>query len=244
MDLNTRIENTLTQLRTAIETYQPSAFSSSLSAEDMVLLDLIERSKLSVDVFTLDTGRLPEETHEVIGLARQKYQQRIRVLFPDATDVESYVNQHGVNGFYSSTDLRKRCCQIRKVGPIKRGLKGKKLWVTGLRSAQSTATRSHLEALAWDETYGLYKANPMLDWTTKDIFAYVAKYDVPISNLYQKGYTSIGCAPCTRPITSGESERAGRWWWEESDNRECGLHVDAHGRLVREVLSNDKNGNS
>lgn len=239
MDLAQKIDISLTQLRDANETHQPSAFSTSLSAEDMVLLDLIERSELDVDVFTLDTGRLPYETYEVIDLARQKYNRGIRVLFPEPNDVETFVNLHGVNSFYGSKELRQMCCQIRKVKPLKRGLEGKQLWITGLRSAQSLVTRSNIETISWDATYGLYKLNPILDWSTSEVFEYIEKYSVPISGLYKQGYTSIGCAPCTRPIKAGESERAGRWWWEDLKNKECGLHVDAQGRLVRSSERDD-----
>jgi phosphoadenosine phosphosulfate reductase len=214
----------------------PAAFSSSFSVEDMVILDLIAAASLDVEVFTLDTGRLHDETLALIAHARERYARPIRVMFPDAGEVEAFVLEHGVNAFYGSVALRKGCCEIRKLAPLRRALRGKALWVTGLRREQSV-TRGDAEVLAWDEGYGLMKLNPLVDWTEADAWEYVHRFEVPTNPLHQRGFPSIGCAPCTRAVLPGEDARAGRWWWERPDTRECGLHMDPQGRLVRATRS-------
>jgi phosphoadenosine phosphosulfate reductase len=225
------------RLREATERYAPAAFASSFGAEDMVILDLIHRLRPGVEIFTLDTGRLPEQTHALIAAARTRYGLPIRVLHPDAVDLEDFVATHGVNAFYESIELRKRCCEIRKLRPLRRALQGKRLWITGLRREQSV-TRADVPVLANDTANGLMKLNPLADWSETDVWAYVERFDVPTNALHRQGYPSIGCAPCTRPVQPGEDARSGRWWWERPDSRECGLHRDPQGRLVRAAREN------
>jgi len=232
MTLEARIAETSARLCEAVAAYSPAAFASSFGAEDMVLLDLIDALGLEVDVFTLDTGRLPEETHDLIARAARDYRRPIRVLFPDAAEVEAFATTHGINAFYDSVELRKRCCEIRKLAPLRRALQGNRLWITGLRREQSV-TRADVAVLAHDAANGLMKLNPLADWSERDVWAYVEKFDVPTNRLHRRGYPSIGCAPCTRAVQPGEDPRAGGWWWEQPTSRECGLHVDPQGRLVR-----------
>jgi len=203
--------------------WQPAAFATSFGVEDMVLLDMIEKYASGIEVFTLDTGRLPEETYKLMSAVRDRYRIRIRTYFPQATDLEGFVERNGPNAFYDSIAQRKECCHIRKVEPLHRALVGKKSWLTGLRREQSP-TREGLEVRAWDDSNGLYKFSPLLDWTTDDVWAYVRREDVPFNELHDRGYPSIGCAPCTRAVAKGEDLRSGRWWWEDSNTRECGLH--------------------
>ena len=232
MTLDDRIAETAAHLSEVVAVHRPAAFSSSFGAEDMVILDLIHKIDLDVEVFTLDTGRLHEETHALIAQARQHYQRSVKVVYPDASRLEAYVQEHGSNAFYHSVELRKQCCAIRKVEPLRRALRGKQLWITGMRRQQSV-TRADLTPLAFDRAHALFKFNPLLDWSSKDVFAYLKAHHVPLNALHAKGYPSIGCAPCTRAVQPGEDERAGRWWWEREDARECGLHMDPSGRLVR-----------
>lgn len=241
MSLDARIAEASVRLREAIAAYSPAAFASSFGAEDMVLLDLIDDLGLEVDVFTLDTGRLPEETHDLIVRVRKDYRRQIRVLFPDASEVETFVAAHGNNAFYDSIELRKRCCEIRKLAPLRRALQGKRLWITGLRREQSVM-RADVAVLAHDAGNGLMKLNPLADWSEQEVWAYVEKFDVPTNRLHRLGYPSIGCAPCTRAVQPGEDPRAGRWWWEQPTSRECGLHVDPQGRLVRIAASTTRAG--
>lgn len=220
-------------LREAVSSHGPAVFTTSLGLEDMVVLDLLVAEGLDgVEIVTLDTGRLPEATHALLDRARDRYRRPIRAIHPDAAALEAFVLAEGTNAFYRSVELRKRCCAIRKVEPLARALAGRGLWITGLRRAQSV-TRGGLEPLARDPDHGLWKASPLADWSSADVQAYVAARDVPVSALHAQGYPSIGCAPCTRAVRPGEDERAGRWWWESPQTRECGLHVAADGRLVR-----------
>jgi phosphoadenosine phosphosulfate reductase len=232
VNLELHIADARERLRAAVDAHAPATFASSLGAEDMVILDLLHRLALDVEVFTLDTGRLPEETHALLAEARQRYARPIRVLYPDATALEAFVAEHGSNAFYQSIALRQRCCELRKLEPLRRALQGKRLWITGLRREQSL-TRAAVAVLAQDSTNGLLKLNPLADWTSADVWAYVERFDVPTNALHRRGYPSIGCAPCTRAVAPGEDERAGRWWWERPESRECGLHMDPQGRLVR-----------
>lgn len=199
-------------------------FANSFGAEDMVLTDLILGHKLPIEIFSLDTGRLPAETYTLMGEVEQRYDTRIKVYFPDATAVEQYVRTEGINAFYDSVDLRKACCQIRKVEPLRRALAGKKAWITGLRAAQST-TRTGLPVREFDAGNGLEKINPLSDWSEAEVWAYLRLHGVPYNALHDQFYPSIGCAPCTRGIALGEDVRAGRWWWEDPASKECGLHV-------------------
>lgn len=212
-------------LRTLREAAQAGAvtLASSFSVEDMVLTDMIDRHGLAIGIFTLDTGRLPDETYALMQATRERYRTPVAVYAPQAAAVESYVVAHGPNGFYDSIELRQSCCAIRKVEPLKRALAGKQGWVTGLRR-QHSPTRRDLPPREWDEGNGLHKFNPLAAWTNEDVWAYVKANDVPYNALHDHGYASIGCAPCTRAITVGEDIRAGRWWWENPETKECGLH--------------------
>jgi len=223
MDLAGKTRELIENLRRIERTQSPTAFACSFGAEDMVVLDAIAKSARRIEVFTLDTGRLPEETHALLETVRNKYPIAIRTYFPDAIAVQTWVEQNGPNGFYRSVAQRQQCCHIRKVEPLKRALVGKKSWITGLRREQSAA-RQTLELEAWDEANGLLKINPLLDWTTEDVWAYIRTNDVPYNALHDRAYPSIGCAPCTRAVHPGEDSRAGRWWWESS-SKECGLHL-------------------
>lgn len=227
-----RITRAVDTLRAATAAHAPAVFTTSLGAEDMVLLDLIARHGVPAEVVTLDTGRLHEETYRLFETARRLIP--IRALYPDAQALERFVESEGVNAFHRSIELRKQCCAIRKLEPLRRALAGKGLWITGLRRAQSV-TRADLPQLEHDAAHGLMKLNPLVDWTADDVRDYVARFDVPVNALHAQGFPSIGCAPCTRAVAPGEDERAGRWWWEQSDTRECGLHMTPDGRLVRAV---------
>ena len=198
-------------------------FSSSLGQEDQLLTDVIFKSQIPITVFTIDTGRLFNETYELLDKTIARYKQAIRVYFPEASDVEEFVLAKGINSFYESVDNRKECCYIRKVKPLNRALSGAKVWVTGLRNEQS-ANRSNMPLIEWDENRQLYKLNPLINWTYRDVMDYITRYNVPCNQLHDKGFFSIGCAPCTRAIEAGEDVRAGRWWWESSQ-KECGLHL-------------------
>lgn len=224
-----RIESALALLRQA-QACPPAAFSSSLGAEDMVILDLIHRHELAIEVFTLDTGRLPEETYQLMQQVRARYGKVLTVYFPDAGRVEALVAAQGVNGFYDSVANRKACCGVRKVEPLGRALAGKAAWVTGMRAAQSV-TRKDLAPSEPDADYRLTKFNPLHDWLEADVWNYLRAFDVPTNALHDRGYASIGCAPCTRAITIGEDIRAGRWWWEDADSKECGLHTGKTAHL-------------
>jgi phosphoadenosine phosphosulfate reductase len=222
MSLAEKTSELSSYLKTVESTQSPTAFACSFGAEDMVLLDAIAANARNIEVFTLDTGRLPEETQTLLETARDKYPISIRTYFPDACEIEQWVAQNGPNAFYKSVTQRKQCCDIRKVFPLRRALAGKKSWITGLRREQSEA-RQNLQLESWDDTNGLLKINPLVDWTLDEVWAYIKNHDVPYNALHDRGYPSIGCAPCTRAVQPGEDIRAGRWWWE-STSKECGLH--------------------
>ena len=204
--------------------WSPAVFANSLGAEDMVLTDLIVKSGLPIEIFSLDTGRLPLETYDLMAKVQAHYGLKLTVYFPQSAQVENYVRANGINAFYESIELRKGCCYARKVEPLKRALSGKKAWITGLR-AQQAATRVGLPFQEFDEGNGLEKFNPLSDWSEKEVWAYIKAHGVPYNALHEKFYPSIGCAPCTRAVAMGEDIRAGRWWWENPDSKECGLHV-------------------
>lgn len=232
MTLQARIDEAAAHIRDALAQYPAAAFATSYGPEDMVLLDLLDRMGAPVEAFTLDTARLHEETYALMDAARRRYRLPVRVMFPDATAVESFVAEHGVNAFYDSIELRKQCCRIRKLEPLARALAGRQLWITGLRREQSV-TRAEVPLLARDDANGLMKLNPLVDWTAADVQAYLESHDVPVNVLHAQGFPSIGCAPCTRAVQPGEDARAGRWWWEQPEQRECGLHFTPDGRMVR-----------
>jgi len=197
-------------------------FSSSLGQEDQVLTDVIFKNNLPVTIFTIDTGRLFNETYELLDRTNARYKKKIQVYFPEAADVEEFAVNKGINSFYESVDNRKECCHIRKVKPLNRALKGAAVWITGLRAEQSN-NRHDMPMIEWSEEKMLYKFNPLIKWTYADMMDYINKFNVPYNRLHDKGFISIGCAPCTRAIEPGEDARAGRWWWETSQ-KECGLH--------------------
>jgi phosphoadenosine phosphosulfate reductase len=236
MDMQQKIDQVLAVLQQAVSDFSPVCFANSLGAEDMVLTDIISRNSLKIEMFSLDTGRLPQETYDLMQKVSERYDIPLKVYFPDSAAVENFVAQNGVNGFYGSVEARQSCCFVRKVEPLRRALRGKKAWVTGLRRDQAV-TRGTLEVSAYDAGLGLQKFNPLLDWTNKEVWAYIRQYDVPYNKLHDQFYPSLGCAPCTRSISPGEDIRAGRWWWENPENKECGLHVKqasqvAHGTGV------------
>jgi len=218
-------------VRVALE-HAPSALASSLSAEDMVITDAILRHKLGVEIFTLDTQRLHADTLNVIAAIRERYGYDVRVFRPEPEAVTEYVVKFGRDAFYGSMELRKRCCHIRKVEPLNRALEGKEAWITGQRREQA-ATRADLKLQENDATRGIEKFNPLADWSEEEVWEYIRAFEVPYNALHDQGYRSIGCAPCTRPTVAGEDVRAGRWWWETQQGRECGLHVAPDGRLVQ-----------
>ncbi|HTL71517.1 MAG TPA: phosphoadenylyl-sulfate reductase [Candidatus Eisenbacteria bacterium] len=203
---------------------QKIALASSFGAEDVALIDLAVRIDPKVRVFTLDTGRLNEETYEAMDAVRRKYGLAIESYFPNASLVEALEREKGFYSFRESVSNRKECCSIRKVEPLRRALKGLDAWVTGQRREQSV-TRGDLKKIEIDEANGgLVKVNPLADWTEAQVWDYVKKNGVPYNRLHDAGYPSIGCAPCTRAVRPGEDARAGRWWWESPDHKECGLH--------------------
>lgn len=212
-------------LRLALDRFGPLvALSSSFGAEDMVLIDMLAKIDAKTRIFTLDTGRLPQETYNVIDATRSRYGLGIDVCFPHADAVQSMVSEHGVNLFYHSVENRKLCCGVRKMEPLRRALSGLDAWITGLRREQSV-TRAEVSKVEWDESNSLVKFNPLVDWTHDDVWKYIREHNVPYNALHDRGYPSIGCGPCTRAVQPGEHERAGRWWWEHPETRECGLHV-------------------
>ncbi|MEP6997206.1 MAG: phosphoadenylyl-sulfate reductase [Betaproteobacteria bacterium] len=232
----TRIGEVVTLLKRIAHDHAPAALGSSFGAEDMVLIDLVARHALPIEILTLDTGRLAEETHAQIDRVRQHYGLAIRVLHPDAATLDAFVAAHGSNAFYRSIELRQSCCAIRKSIPLAKGLAGKGGWITGQRRAQSI-TRAGLAVEEFDAERGIPKFNPLADWSDTDVWNYVRAYAVPYHPLHDRGYPSIGCAPCTRPIDAGEDLRAGRWWWEDPEHRECGLHRRPLDLAVRVIVA-------
>lgn len=214
----------LALLQAAASEFPAITFANSYGAEDMVLTDIIAKEQLSIEIFSLDTGRLPAETYTLMGEVESTYDIKPVVFFPIHTTVEHYVRTNGINAFYESIELRKACCHMRKVEPLQRALTGKQAWITGMRAEQAT-TRSSLPTREFDAGNQLEKFNPLSDWTENDIWAYIRMFNVPYNALHDQFYPSIGCAPCTRAVAMGEDIRAGRWWWEDPTSKECGLHV-------------------
>ncbi|MFO1188900.1 MAG: phosphoadenylyl-sulfate reductase [Alphaproteobacteria bacterium] len=207
-------------------------FTTSFGMEDQAITHAILTQDLEIAVVTLDTGRLFPETYALWSATEERYGRRITAFVPNHDALESLVRRQGINGFYGSVANRKACCDIRKVEPLGRALAGADAWMTGLRAEQSDS-RAGLDYFSVDEGRGLIKANPLLDWSRRDLVAYVRKEGIPYNSLHDAGYPSIGCQPCTRAVQPGEPERAGRWWWEDKSHKECGLHVTPDGRLVR-----------
>ncbi len=198
-------------------------FGTSLGAEDQVVTHMLHSHGGGFKIFTLDTARLFPETYDLIDRTNKRYNVKIDLYFPDYKEVEEMVAEHGINLFFDSIDNRHLCCQIRKLNPLKRALEGREGWFTGLRRAQSV-TRTDMEIVEWDENAAKLKVNPLIDWSEQDVWNYIDEHKIPFNPLHKKGYPSIGCQPCTRAIMEGEDIRAGRWWWENPDDRECGLH--------------------
>jgi phosphoadenosine phosphosulfate reductase len=197
-------------------------FSTSFGQEDQVITALIANSDVAINIFTLDTGRLFQETYDVFHKTLKKYKKHIEVYFPEASDVQNLLNAKGPNSFYESVENRKECCFIRKVAPLTKALNGNSVWITGLRAEQSE-NRNDLQFFEYDANFNIIKFNPLLKWTLEEVQKYIDDNNVPQNALHKKGFVSIGCAPCTRAIAEGEDIRAGRWWWESS-HKECGLH--------------------
>lgn len=198
-------------------------FASSLGAEDQVLTHMLAGIDKQTSIFTLDTGRLFPETLDLIDKTNKRYGINIKVYFPDAGMVESMVNEKGINLFYESVKNRVQCCNVRKILPMKRALEGATAWISGLRNEQSV-TRKNVDLIDWDDKFGLIKISPLIHWTEKQIWDYIQQHKVPYNKLHDSGYPSIGCQPCTRPVAPGDDIRAGRWWWEQPELKECGLH--------------------
>lgn len=230
--MNIEIINQLSQNRDIIENLkflsekvpEKIVFSTSFGIEDQLITDVIFSQRLEkIEVFTLDTGRLFQETYATWHKTELHYHRKIKTFYPKTDSLETFINERGINPFYESQDLRKQCCHIRKVEPLQRALKDVTVWVTGLR-AEHSPNRNSLEIVQWDEQNQLYKYNPLLHWTTEEVRNHVIKKGIPYNVLHDKGFISIGCAPCTRAIKEGEDFRAGRWWWEDASKKECGLH--------------------
>ena len=221
-----KIDQVVAILQQTVRDFAPVCFANSLGAEDMVLTDLIAKNRLDIEMFSLDTGRLPQETYDLMEALGERYDILLKVYFPNSDAVERYIEKNGVNGFYGSIEARKSCCFVRKVEPLRRALRSKKAWITGMRRDQAV-TRGTLEISAYDADLGLQKFNPLLDWTDKEVWAYIRRHNVPYNKLHDRFYPSLGCAPCTRSVSPGEDIRAGRWWWENPENKECGLHVNS-----------------
>ncbi|MBI1889528.1 MAG: phosphoadenylyl-sulfate reductase [Burkholderiales bacterium] len=230
-DYNTLVAVTEATLKRIASDFSPAVLASSLAAEDMVLTDMILRAKLPIQIFSLETGRLHKETLGMLDRIKETYDYEVKLYKPDPAAVDAYVKAHGLNAFYDSVEMRKECCRIRKVDPLNRALTGNKAWITGQRRAQST-TRAELNVQEEDSAHGMTKFNPLADWEELDVWNYIRVNKVPYNPLHDKGYPSIGCEPCTRAVQPGEDIRAGRWWWENPESKECGLHV-VDGKLVR-----------
>ena len=200
------------------------AFSTSLGAEDQVIIHLLAELGKPVNIFTLDTGRMFQETYDLLSITKQRYGLPISTYSPDAETIERMVNEKGINLFYDSVENRKRCCHLRKIVPSERALEGMEVWITGQRREQSL-TREGTDVMQWDENLSRIKVSPLIDWSEKRVWDFIREYKVPYNTLHDKGYPSIGCLPCTRAIQPGEDNRAGRWWWENPESKECGLHV-------------------
>jgi phosphoadenosine phosphosulfate reductase len=230
-ELATLVADTRATLERVARDFSPAVFASSLAAEDMVLTDMILKSGLPIGIFSLETGRLHKETLAVLDAVKATYGYDIALFRPQQDLVDAYVGTNGLNAFYDSVEMRKECCRVRKVEPLGRALAGKKAWITGQRRSQSS-TRAELAVQEDDTAHGLAKFNPLADWLEADVWDYIREHKVPYNALHERGYPSIGCEPCTRAIQPGEDVRAGRWWWENPESKECGLHL-VDGKLIR-----------
>ena len=223
LELEQKAAGVRERLREAVRQFGRVVYSNSLGAEAMVLTDIIWSDVPAIDMFSIDTGRLHEETYELLEKLQRRYQRKLQVVYPDAQALETLVTAQGIDGFYHSVEARLACCRIRKVEPFKRAIAGYAAWVTGVRREQS-ATRALGESIEWDSEYGLHKVSPLLEWTEEQVWQYIRARKLPYNRLHDRQFPSIGCSPCTRAIQPGEGRRAGRWWWEQTESRECGLH--------------------
>ena len=230
-DISALVESTRQSLARIAADFSPAVFASSLAAEDMVITDMILKAGLPIGIFSLETGRLHPDTLAVLEQVKATYGYEIALFKPQEDAVAGYVGANGLNAFYNSVEMRRECCRIRKVEPLGRALAGNKAWVTGQRRAQST-TRAELAIQEDDAAHGMTKFNPLADWSEQDVWNYLRENGVPYNALHDQGFPSIGCAPCTRSVQPGEDVRAGRWWWENPDSKECGLHM-VDGKLIR-----------
>jgi phosphoadenosine phosphosulfate reductase len=221
--LRARAEDSISQLQNAVAEFKNVCYANSLGSESVVLTDLIWSAVPEVEIFSIDTGRLYPETYELIERLQKRYGRALRLYYPDAANLESWVGEHGINGFRDGLEQRRGCCATRKVEPFRRAISGRNAWVTGIRRGQS-ASRALAVPVEWDREYGLHKVSPLLEWSENEIWEYIRKKRLPYNSLHDSGFPSIGCAPCTRAVQAGEHERSGRWWWERNDSRECGLH--------------------
>lgn len=228
LKLNNEFEKSsaVSLLQWALQTFgEKLTVSSSFGAEDVVIIDILTKFEPKIRIFTLDTGRLNEETYQVMDEVRKKYGIQIQSYFPDSDSVENLERVKGFYSFRESVDNRKECCQLRKVEPLLRALQGMEAWITGLRRSQAV-TRTDIQKIENDDAHpGLVKINPLADWSEKDVWGYIKKNAVPYNRLHDLGYRSIGCAPCTRAVKPDEDVRAGRWWWENTEQKECGIHL-------------------
>ncbi len=218
-------------LRDAVVRHGKVCYASSLGPESIVLTDMIWMQAPSIEIFTVDTGRLYPQSHELIERLQHRYGRRIKIYSPEATAVESWIERHGINGFRDGREQRLGCCAARKIAPFRRAVAGFSAWVTGIRTDQS-ASRALARSIEWDDIHRLHKVSPLLDWRDTDVWAYIHARALPYHRLHDAGYPSIGCAPCTRAIQPGDDPRSGRWWWEEGSSRECGLHPRRLDALV------------
>jgi phosphoadenosine phosphosulfate reductase len=238
--LQARVRDSVSQLSAALGEFKNVGYANSLGPESMVLTDLIwgtgqeaesaaqpaagpAAALAGIEIFSIDTGRLYPETYDLIERVQQRYGRALRLYYPDAGSMEGWVGANGINGFRDGVEQRHGCCAIRKVEPFRRAVSGRDAWVTGIRRTQS-AGRALAAPVAWDAEYGLHKISPLLDWTEKEVWEYIRRKRLPYNTLHDKGFPSIGCAPCTRAVQPGDDQRSGRWWWERSETRECGLH--------------------
>jgi len=221
--LRARAEDSISQLQSAVAEFKNVCYANSLGSESVVLTDLIWSAVPQIEIFSIDTGRLYPETYELIERLQKRYGRALRIYYPNAAELETWVGEHGINGFRDSLDQRRGCCATRKVEPFRRAIAGRNAWVTGIRRGQS-ASRALAAPVEWDREYGLHKVSPLLEWSENEIWEYIRKKRLPYNTLHDSGFPSIGCAPCTRAVQAGEHERSGRWWWERNDSRECGLH--------------------
>jgi phosphoadenosine phosphosulfate reductase len=221
--LRERADDSISQLRNAVAEFKNVCYANSLGPESIVLTDLIWGAVQGIEIFTIDTGRLYPQTYDLIERIQQRYGRSMAVFYPNGERLAEWVGKNGINGFRDGLKQRQGCCGIRKVEPFRRAISGRSAWVTGIRRGQS-ASRALAAPVEWDGEYGLHKVSPLLEWTENEIWDYIRKKRLPYNALHDSGFPSIGCAPCTRAVQPGEDERAGRWWWERNDSRECGLH--------------------